>query len=70
MFHLLVFGLLKAALAQNTTEEGDDGATPIWSLTSKIASGSSNICGATFADTNAVSNCVPFGSLDRPLNIL
>lgn len=58
---LLVVGVfLSSASSQNVTEEGKNGATPIWSLTSKIAEGSSNICGATFADTNAVRHLVLF----------
>lgn len=51
---LWVFGTLYTVSAQNTTDDGENGATPIWSLTTKIEAGTSNICGATFADTNAV----------------
>lgn len=39
---------------QDTNETTSDGAAvPIWSLTTKIQAGSSNICNKTFADTNA-----------------
>lgn len=67
---LLVAGLLLPGVpAQNLTGEGENGATPIWSLTSRIAAGSSNICGATFEDTNAVGQCILSGPLDRPADI-
>lgn len=39
--------------AQSTSNDSDS-AIPIWSETTKILAGSSNICDGTFADFNAV----------------
>ncbi|CZT18082.1 uncharacterized protein RCC_03921 [Ramularia collo-cygni] len=55
-FALLLFltaGLIHPALTQETAGNGANSSIPIWSLTTEVNAFSSNLCGATFEDTNA-----------------